>query len=237
MIAEFAAEHESFQVVSLGSGFDTRPFRLMSQPSNIKSYFEFDLQSVVEKKTQMTRKNLKLLNLITSSKFRYSLDQIDLEQGQEAFETILRRNYFDFECPTVFLAECVLLYLQPYPCNSILQMIQKMCNSIVIAFEQCNFNDPFGAKMLENLSSKGLLLKSAFQYPTLSSLTQRYGDLGFESVQAIDMAAAFVNYFTEDEKVRISNLELFDEYEEWDLVCRHYFFFKLRTRTGENKVI
>ncbi|GFY31316.1 tRNA wybutosine-synthesizing protein 4 [Trichonephila clavipes] len=49
----------------------------------------------------------------------------------------------------------------------------------------------------------------------------RFIQMGWSSCSSISMLSFYMN-FSNEEKHRIQNLELFDEYEMWHEKCRHY---------------
>lgn len=197
-VLQFGQSRE-FQIVSLGCGFDTRPFRMMSENKHqISHYYELDLKQVVDSKVRMIRNSLKLSKLIEKSPFHYKLLASDLEEGIE--ETLFSHGFQ--KIPTLFIAECVLIYLDPAKADKLLSFISSCPQSSVVVFEQSNFTDTFGSKMLENVNSRGLEFKAARKYKTLDQLMARYSSLNFRIAQAVDMEEAYQKYFDDTEKTR-----------------------------------
>ena len=54
--------------------------------------------------------------------------------------------------PTLFLSECVLVYIQPDAVNPTLQYLEEtFTNNVIVVYEQIRPNDPFGSMMIRNL--------------------------------------------------------------------------------------
>ena len=59
--------------------------------------------------------------------------------------------------PTLFIAECVLIYIQPQTVDSIISISKNLfTNSWFVTFEQINPDDAFGRVMVSNLRARGL---------------------------------------------------------------------------------
>ena len=58
-------------------------------------------------------------------------------------------------------------------------------------------------------------------YPTLQSQSERYKNLGFESCQSIDMNQVW-DVVSNEEKLRVTRLEILDEVEELQMIQAHY---------------
>ena len=59
---------------------------------------------------------------------------------------------YDFSLPTLFLAECVLIYMTPEKSQAILKWIaSKFKDAVFINYEQLHMDDSFGKVMITNL--------------------------------------------------------------------------------------
>ena len=57
-----------------------------------------------------------------------------------------------FSLPTLFLSECVLIYIEPRDSDAIVNWVgANMAVSLFVVYEQINPTDAFGAMMLRNL--------------------------------------------------------------------------------------
>ena len=61
-------------------------------------------------------------------------------------------NSYQSSLPTLFLSECVLVYIQPDAVNPTLQYLEEtFTNNVIVVYEQIRPNDPFGSMMIRNL--------------------------------------------------------------------------------------
>jgi hypothetical protein len=118
----------------------------------------------------------------------------------------------DFTKPTLFLSECVLIYLTvEQACEVIHWASTKFTNSGILIYEQILPHDGFGKTMVKNLQvwllvvanasrtltlqlilwepkqARGCPLLTLMKYPTLDAQAERFKSLGFPMVEAMDM--------------------------------------------------
>lgn len=105
----------------------------------------------------------------------YHVMGLDLRNLDE-IQNKLKHAEVDFSMPTLFLAECVLVYIEPENCESLLKWLSSQFTSAVfVNYEQVRFNetnlfkiflnskyslqvnmnDRFGDIMLNNLRTRG----------------------------------------------------------------------------------
>ena len=61
-------------------------------------------------------------------------------------------NSYQSSLPTLFLSECVLIYIQPDAVNPTLQYLEEtFTNNVIVVYEQIRPNDPFGSMMIRKL--------------------------------------------------------------------------------------
>jgi singapore isolate B (sub-type 7) whole genome shotgun sequence assembly, scaffold_7 len=89
----------------------------------------------------------------------HPIDLTDLEAVKAFFSNDRINKEFiiiitiTFRLPTLFLSECVLIYIEPDSINPTLQYIQNTFpNSGFVVYEQIRPLDPFGAMMVKNLN-------------------------------------------------------------------------------------
>ena len=86
----------------------------------------------------------------------------------------LKQAEVNFSLPTLFLAECVLVYVDSSATSLLLKYLaESFPNSIFINYEQVNMRDKFGQVMLSNLRSRGCLLAGVEDCESLESQQRR----------------------------------------------------------------
>ena len=125
-------------VVSLGAGFDTLFWNLPQKPLK---YVEVDLNDVVMRKSfviertpflkQGLPKDAKIAPTGVISEGFY-LFPVDISNTDEALAQIVEKSDLDSSLPTLFLSECVLVYM-PSPLS------QRLIDSIATKFTKAAF--------------------------------------------------------------------------------------------------
>ncbi|KAK3818994.1 MAG: S-adenosyl-L-methionine-dependent methyltransferase [Benniella sp.] len=222
------------QIVSLGCGSDTRYFKFKTKGLSVYKYFEIDFQESTAKKAAVIKKNKSFTDIIGDPDLKlgqggtelYSKDYCllsgDLREFEHSIVPKLKAQGFDTGLPTLFLSECVLIYLQPKDSDAIVEWVgNNMDASLFVVYEQINPTDPFGAMMLRNLKARQIELPGIHAYPSLKSQEERFLARGWLAAKAVNMNTLHSS-LQDDEMKRISSLEIFDEIEEWQLLADHY---------------
>lgn len=244
------AQHNSVkvQVVSLGAGSDTRPFRLLAKyRSRGLVYHETDFETNTRDKISAIRSSeilqrsvglrdheqtdLKLESSeISLSSMSYHIHALDL-RDLAALPSSLA---LDKHVPTLVLSECCLCYLDADTSSTITQSIISSLNpttpSALLLYEPIRPHDAFGQTMVSNLASRGIHMPSLAKYPDLDAQKQRMHDVGFDYGQAVDIDTIYYSdqardhttWISDDERARVEGLEWLDEVEEWRLLGSHY---------------
>lgn len=132
-------------------------------------------------------------------------------------------SLLDPSVPTLFLSECVLVYLEPEEsCAIIAFAAQSFPRSVFVTYEQIRPHDAFGAIMARNLAERGYTLRGLNAFPDLAAQKKRYRELGFRWSCCWDLNDCYYRLLPTDEVKRTERLELFDEVEEWHLMSAHY---------------
>lgn len=104
----------------------------------------------------------------------YHLVGIDLRHISELINKLTQAEV-NFNLPTMFLAECVLVYIDTSAASALLKWLAgKFPNSIFVNYEQVNMKDKFGQVMLSNLRSRGCLLAGVEDCESLETQQRRY---------------------------------------------------------------
>mmetsp|Transcript_97083 Transcript_97083/g.153069 ORF Transcript_97083/g.153069 Transcript_97083/m.153069 type:complete len:381 (-) Transcript_97083:54-1196(-) len=245
------------QIVNLGAGFDTLYFWLRENPKYWRDdlvYFEVDFPEVLSKKVSAIKRKQSLFPLlgVSSSEELMSSElgvcglpelrtqhcrfvSTDMRIEPELRESVSKAGLRS-DLPTLFLSECVLVYMQALHGDSIIKWAASAVSeapSAMVVYEQVNPHDPFGKVMVENLRQRGCPLLSIHEYPTLEAQRQRYLQRGWEQCLAVDMNEVYSKYLDQKDLDRIHKLEMMDEFEEWNLIQGHYFHL-VATRTGSS---
>jgi len=235
------------QIVNLGAGLDTLFFWLRDSPDRWRNdlvYFEVDFAEVLSKKLSTILKKQSLWPLL-GAKTADDLVSKDLSLSgtrdlhthhcrfvsadmrfKQELEEATNRAGLSKDMPTLFIAECVLVYMQALHGDGIIEWAASAvpnAPSAMVVYEQTNPNDPFGKVMVDNLMQRGCPLLSVFDYPSLDAQRDRYRKLGWEKCVLADMNKVYKEYLDSKDVERIHKLELMDEFEEWHLIQAHYF--------------
>ncbi|KAJ2858658.1 carboxy methyl transferase for protein phosphatase 2A [Coemansia erecta] len=224
------------QVVVLGSGFDTSYFLLAAKNQRVARYFEIDFAEINAKKAATIYRKPALKSLLPKDtevkcggtelhSAKYCLLSADLRCFRDQVVPKLLAGGFDCSAPTLFISECVLIYLDPKHSDAILDWItEQIPDAAILTYEQILPNDRFGRMMIENLRSRQLELRGLIAYPDLESTRSRFVSRGWKSAFAIDLFDYHQKCIDQEELARIAKIEFMDEWEEFSLLTKHYAF-------------
>lgn len=103
----------------------------------------------------------------------YHVMGVDLRHIDEV-ENKLKQAEVDFSLPTLFLAECVLVYIESNHCSNLLKWISsRFSSSMIVNYEQVAMNDRFGEVMMNNLRLRGCDLAGVEACQTLDTQVDR----------------------------------------------------------------
>jgi [phosphatase 2A protein]-leucine-carboxy methyltransferase len=147
----------------------------------------------------------------------YLFHPIDLRNSPFRIEGLLT------DIPTLLISECCLCYLSVGGAQSVIQTFTDAISDLgIILYEPTNPIDAFGRTMFANLAARGLYMPTVHEYPTLASQYARLSQAGFYIQTGADVNWLWQNWVSEEEKERVSRLEMLDELEEWELLAAHY---------------
>lgn len=172
----------------------------------------------------------------------YNSSSVDL-RDLGAVERVLAEVGLDKNVPTLFLSECVLIYMTVEESARLIEWTSKdFANSYFVLYEQVEPHDNFGQAMISNLKSRGCPLLSIMEYPTIKDQENRFSSRGWEHVEVWNMEKVYKEVVSKNskEKARVDSLEMMDELEEENLFNRHYFValashrnFKINSHSSE----
>ncbi|GAB5360879.1 hypothetical protein AAMO2058_000665400, partial [Amorphochlora amoebiformis] len=172
------------------------------------------------------RKKRKLKEPLTMHAGDYHLCECDL-RSPKALDAAMKVCKANFSLPTLFFAECVLIYLDPEHSTGVIRWAAGKCREgkgigRFISYGQVRPNDPFGSIMIKNFAARGCALRGLRAYPSLESQVKRFKDAGWSTAKSSDMNTVYSEMLDPDDTKRVAKLEMFDEFEEWHLFGAHY---------------
>ncbi|XP_023226238.1 leucine carboxyl methyltransferase 1-like [Centruroides sculpturatus] len=222
------------QVVNFGAGFDTLFWRLKEENVQVKNYIEIDLAPVTARKCSLIRMRKPLLNVLATEdddvKFsncdlhvgRYHLVGADLRSITELERKLLNDGLLDTTVPTIFLAECVLVYMSIEQSSALLKWISKNFQTVVfLNYEQVNMGDKFGQVMIQNLQKRCCELPGVKACQTLEAQKDRFLTEGWEGAKTWSMMEVYDSLPSQEIR-RIESLEFLDEKELLLQLLQHY---------------
>jgi len=215
------------QIVSIGAGFDTLYWNL-HETDNLPKYgiYEFDLKEVVEKKSFFvsTRHPLQkcLRGNVEITKERIESESYHLFTGDICCISDIDKRLVSAgikkDIPTLFLAECVLVYIPLDVTNTLLQYISDEYRTVMLVdYDPISLNDRFGDVMKNHLRGRNCSLLGA--QPDLNSKKSFY-DM-FSCVNGKLLIDAY-HELPGNEKTRVEKIEFLDEVNLLYDLLRHY---------------
>uniref|UniRef100_A0A8C1BGQ2 Leucine carboxyl methyltransferase 1 n=2 Tax=Cyprinus carpio TaxID=7962 RepID=A0A8C1BGQ2_CYPCA len=227
------------QVVNLGAGLDTTFWRLKDENIMPKKFFEVDFPMIVARKIHNINALLcccvvmfftvtfHLFNFVSLTdghsldSDRYCIIGADL-RDLPTLEEKLKKFQINPELPTLFLSECVLVYMTPEQSSKLVHWVaDAFPTAMFINYEQVNMNDRFGEIMIENLQRRQCNLAGVDLCQSLDSQKERFLSAGWESANALDMMTVY-NMLPQEDVARIECLEFLDEKELLQQLLQHY---------------
>ena len=157
--------------------------------------------------------------------FRSDLDVFkflpgDLSNYEDIFKKL--KTVLDPQNGTLFLGEVSLVYLPSETSDCILDYIsENFTKSAVVLYEQLNTRDPFGKFMMSHFNKLNCPLGSPDVHNTVEKIHSRLAE-HFKDIFTADLNHITIQTLPEEELNRVSNMELFDEFEELSLLNSHY---------------
>jgi len=249
LISEFVQTVSSeCQIVILGAGSDTNGLWALKEFGDVLTVFEIDFSGTIHKKYRNLVNHSKKAQFLfrgggkpafqvdPDGEMQWMCDKLkllghDLRSSLDKLEMKLENAGFKKGIPTLFMAECVLIYMTRAESDRVLSWISKQVFEsvgIVGVYEPINGTDRFGQKMVENLLERGTPLMSLMS--TVAEQKDRYRDLGFKQVRVEKMS-----HFSR--LLEIKKVEIIDELEELNLFQDHYSFTLAATNDLANDIM
>lgn len=223
------------QIISWGAGFDTSFFRLATNGSvhSEVCFYEVDFAEVVDRKAECILGSKSLQDCIGSFEVnqsgirglvgsQYRLIASDL-QALDMLEANLIQAGVMFSLPTLMLSECAICYMDEASSSLLIQWAaSKFEDATFVTYEQVYPDDGFGIVMQKHFESMNSPLLSLAKFPDLVSQEHRYVSRGWSSCNVWTAFEMFQQIASPEERLKIINLEPFDELEEWHLEGCHF---------------
>lgn len=234
--------NEDICIVNLGCGFDPLPFQLLSEfkITNPKildrlTFVDIDYPDLVENKLKMINESDEILSVIgdVDSSARKDLGIVLSSKNYNLVGCNLRDSkLFNEQLSTIntkattniFIAEVSLAYMKPEHANPVIANASKYHNSHFIILEQllpAGLQHPFAVKMMYHFDHLRSSLGCVQDYPLIKDQVKRFGEY-YSVVEANDLLYNWHNLTTDDLKNKVSEIESFDEWEEFIVFCQHY---------------
>ncbi|OAA61493.1 Leucine carboxyl methyltransferase superfamily [Cordyceps fumosorosea ARSEF 2679] len=236
---EDASTGSERQIVSLGAGTDTRPFRLFARASHPRlTYHELDFDVTSRRKLQTVQGNPPLSRILANASpksattwaaqpaqgagayYCHGLDLRDLDTGITEPLDGLRTDV-----PTLVLSECCLCYLKVEEAERVLRYFTSRIAAgvAVVLYEPVHLDDAFGKTMVSNLAARSIQMPGMDRYRNASDQIQRLREAGFgAAAECKSVESIWESWIDTAEKERVDQLEGLDEVEEWKLLAGHY---------------
>jgi tRNA wybutosine-synthesizing protein 4 len=228
-------------IVNLGCGFDPMPFQFISEFAKTRPelleqiiFVDIDYPDLVKSKLEMIKKSDDILGLlgevgeplrdqgIIFSSQMYHLVGCNLRDSGLFNQQLSAIN--QDAATNIFVAEVSLAYMKPEHADPIIANASRYHNAHFIILEQilpAGLDHPFAAKMMYHFDHLRSPLGCVQTYPLIADQEKRFGKF-FETVEAHDLWYNWIHLTTTDTKCRVSDIESFDEWEEFIFFCQHY---------------
>lgn len=241
-VSEIQGTKGKVQILNLGAGYDTLFWRVQdyleksSRKDMIKCFVDLDLPEVTAKKCMSVRKSNTLIAKVAGDgneevKFsRTDMHGLSYHIVAANFTDldVLERKLgecagFSYDTPTIFVTECVMVYIEPSKATNFLKWTTSKFHSSIamINHEQLNIFDKFGQVMMENLSQRGCSLPGIEACRDKNTHIQRLVSSGWQSGICWTMYELY-NLLPKEEISRVEKIEFLDERELITQLFEHY---------------
>jgi O-methyltransferase involved in polyketide biosynthesis len=251
-----SAQNHPCQIVVLGAGKDTSYFRYrngnimgLEEPNemspSVVHWYEIDHDSVIHEKATLIQQSKILSAFCPQLRKRNHGYECQISKGESSSSSsyylighdlrdsptlLVEKMNLDSALPTLFLMECVSMYVPVQASKNLLQTISVCARNVsIVCYEPIlgnSANDPFGRMMEKNLVQAGVASPESclLQTRSLKDQLEKLVSCGFVRAVGCDMWSAYETILTNEQRKRANQAEFLDEYEEWVLIMQHYCF-------------
>ncbi|KRX22335.1 Leucine carboxyl methyltransferase 1, partial [Trichinella nelsoni] len=226
------------QIINFGAGFDTMYWNLSKEGRRIDLYLEIDLPDVVRKKINcILRHSSHLYSFACNEQLQMLIDHNDVMHalnyhimaGDLCNTDDLMEKFLsipiDFSKPTLFLSECVLVYVDVDRTKNLLHMLSnKFAKACFLDYEPSNLNSIFGRKFLENMAQMKVSVSGAPFCESVDSMRQIYVENGWSNFKSWKVSGVYLNFLPRQDRERMETLDLLDDPEMLKQMLDHYLF-------------
>jgi hypothetical protein len=175
-------------------------------------------------------------NVTMSTASSYHLVGHDLRDSPAMLLEKLKLNP---SLPTLFVLECVFMYLPLESSQEVLRNIAKCADEVYMACYEPILNgvhnnsaagnrrlDPFGQMMEQNLTKAKVATPDSclLQTRTLKDQLDKLMQCRFQTAVGCDMWSSYQTILSHEQRTTANHCEFLDEYEEWIMIMQHYCF-------------
>ncbi|KAI3645651.1 hypothetical protein MP228_008579 [Amoeboaphelidium protococcarum] len=256
--------HAQRQIINLGCGYDATFFQMLSQSStslcqeqrgHLSStlYIDIDFKRLLKQKIKMIMDSPELKSMLGNVKLSTGgvllssdqylcigcdLTQLDKLDKLLSYLAQSQQCTFQFNAPTLIISECVLTYVPTLDANKVISYFaSSFKRSWFALYEQILPYDVFGKVMTRHFVKMNAAIHAIYDYPTASQQQKRFLDCGWSGVELLTMDQFWNDELSLEERMRVDDLEFFDEHEEWLLKCSHYFIAVGKSQQGWKQLV
>ncbi|KAL2160308.1 hypothetical protein VTH06DRAFT_1481 [Thermothelomyces fergusii] len=151
-------------------------------------------------------------------------DLRDIETLQRGLEAVVGDLS---ECDFIFVAEVSITYMEREGADEVIRWASTVGNAEFVLLEQIlpdGSQHPFASTMLSHFDKLNTQLKSVSRYPTVADQHERFSSRGWDSVNVRTLWQVWADetFLSKSERLRLDEIEEFDEWEEFALFASHY---------------
>lgn len=236
-------------IINLGCGFDPLPFQLLSQFSDDTSlklkFLDIDYPDLIANKLDMIKSSLEILSILGNEvqdnstdksivpfqTSTYKLVGCDLKDSK-LYERELQLLLGNNSSIKIFVAEVSLAYMKPEHADPVIKHSAELSNSHFLILEQilpAGKYHAFAQKMLYHFNHLRSPLQCVETYPLKKDQVDRFKNY-YPNVEIKNLFENWKFLIDDDLKHKVSNIEAFDEWEEFIIFCQHYIIVHATNR-------
>ncbi|KAL8732477.1 MAG: hypothetical protein Q9166_002691 [cf. Caloplaca sp. 2 TL-2023] len=235
-------------VLNLGCGYDPLPFHCLSRyPSDCKgvTFIDVDYPELMSTKRDVILETHEMKDLVGCIQ----------SNGQEDSPTVIRSDHYvgvgcdlgDIaqlnnalgkelrlgSCLVLCIAEVSITYMDVDEADALISWIAQYNDVRFCLLEQIvpgTQDHPFARQMIQHFRNLGTPLNCVRKYPLLKDQKTRFLQAGYHSVKAQTLWEFWQDssVVTPELRLRLNQIEPFDEWEEFALFSSHYFVLEAK---------